>query len=168
MVNLGRPYRLEEKLDVRVYRPSGVRGDVVIIPAGTPVEFRSRERAPQEVESLAVHLAHEVLRFMSPNYVTDATVTSVGPGRRLAFAGGEGTTVRGYWRVEEALGGERFVQDLEIRLSGPMRLLEPLLARLYACRMRLEARALKAHLERQDRADDNDQPLVGTRAALES
>jgi hypothetical protein len=168
MVNLGRPYRLEEKLDVRVYRPSGVRGDVAIIPAGTPVEFRSRERAPQEVESLAVHLAHEVLRFMSPTYFTDATVTSVGPGRRLAFAGGEGTTVRGYWRVEEAPGGERFVQGLEIRLSGPMRLIEPLLARLYACRMRLEARALKALLDRQDRADDNDQPRVGTRAALES
>ena len=109
------------------------------------------------------------MRFMSSTYVTDDAVTSVGPGRRLAVAGGgEGTTVRGYWRVEEAPGGERFVQGLEIRLSGPMRLIEPLLARLYACRMRLEARALKAHLERQDRADDNDQPLVGTRAALES
>ena len=92
---------MEKKLDRRVYRTSGVRGDVEIIPAGTPVEFRSRERAPQEVESLAVHLAHEVLRFMSSTYVTDDAVTSVGPGRRLAFAGGgEGTTVRGYRRVE--------------------------------------------------------------------
>jgi hypothetical protein len=45
LVNLGRPYRLEEKLDRRVYRTSGVRGDMAIIPAGTPVEFRSRERA---------------------------------------------------------------------------------------------------------------------------
>ena len=159
---------MEEKLDVRVYRTFGVRGDVAIIPAGTPVEFRSRERAPQEVESLAVHLAHEVLRFMSPTYVTDAAVTSVGPGRRLAFAGGgEGTTVRGYRCVEEAPGGERFVQGLEIGLSGPMRLLEPLLARLYARRMRLEVRALKALLERQDRAGDDDQPLERTRAAFE-
>jgi len=56
LVNLGRPYRLEEKLDGRVYRTSGVRGDVAIIPAGTPVEFRSREREPQQVESLAVRL----------------------------------------------------------------------------------------------------------------
>ena len=73
---------------------------------------------------------HEVLRFMES---TDAAVTSVGPGRRLTFAGGgEGTTVRGYRRVEEASSGARFVQGLEIRLSGPMRLLEPLLAHLYA------------------------------------
>ena len=41
LVNLGRPYRLEEKLDGRVYRTSGIRGDVAIIPADTPVEFRS-------------------------------------------------------------------------------------------------------------------------------
>jgi len=40
-------------------------------------------------------------------------------------------TIRGYRRVEEAPGGARFVQGLEIRLSGPMRLLEPLLARMY-------------------------------------
>lgn len=104
---------------------------------------------------------------MGSTYVTDAAVTSVGPGRRLTFAGGgEGTTVRGYRRVEEAPGGARFVQGLEIRLSGPMRLLEPLLARLYARRMRLEARALKALLERPYRAGDDGQPLVRTRAAL--
>ena len=60
---------------------------------------------------------HEVLRFLGSTYVTDAAVISVGPGRRLAFAGGgEGTTVRGYRRVEEAPGGARFVQNLEIRL----------------------------------------------------
>src|SRR3712207_4304436 len=95
-------------------------------------------------------------------------VTSVGPGHRLAYAGGgDGTTVRGYRRVEEAPGGARFVQGLEIRLSGPMRLLEPLLAGLYARRMRLEARTLKALLERPDRAGDDDRPLVGTCAALE-
>jgi hypothetical protein len=75
---------------------------------------------------------------MGSTYVTDAAFTSVGPGRRLTFAGGgEGTTVRGYRRVEEAPGGARFVQGLEITLSELMRLLEPLLARLYARRMRL-------------------------------
>ena len=68
--------------------------------------------------------------------------------------------------VEEAPGGERLVQGLEIGLSGPMWLLEPLLARLYARRMRLEVRALKALLERQDRAGDDDQPLERTRAAF--
>jgi hypothetical protein len=48
-----------------------------------------------------------------------------------------------------------------------MRLLEPLLACLYARRMRLAVRALKALLERQDRAGDDDQPLERTRAAFE-
>jgi AraC family transcriptional regulator len=62
LVNLGRPYRLEEKLDGRVYRTSGVRGDVAILPAGTPVESRSREREPQEAESLAVRLDPAFLR----------------------------------------------------------------------------------------------------------
>jgi hypothetical protein len=109
---------------------------------------------------------HEVLRFVGSTYVT---VTSVGPGRRLTYAGGgDGTTIRGHRRlVEEAPGGARFVQGLEIRLSGPMRLLEPLLARMYARRMRLETRVLKALLEQADRAGDDEQPLVGTRAALE-
>ena len=109
---------------------------------------------------------HEVLRFMGSTYVTDAAVTSDGPGHRLAFAGGEGSTVRGYRRVEEAPGGARFVRGLEIRLSGPVRLLEPLLARLYARRMWLEVRAPKALLERPYRAGDDDPPLVRTRAAL--
>jgi hypothetical protein len=80
-----------------------------------------------------------VLRFLGSTYVTDATITDVEPGRSLAYeAGGEGTTVRGYWRVEETPGGSRLVEGLEIELSGPMRLLEPLLARLYARRMRSE------------------------------
>jgi AraC family transcriptional regulator len=56
LVNVGRPYKLEERLDGRVYRTSGVRGDVAIIPAGTPTEFRSRERKPQEVDSFAMRL----------------------------------------------------------------------------------------------------------------
>lgn len=56
MVNVGRPYRLEERLDGRVYRTSGVRGDVAVIPAGTPAEFRSLSAERQTVESLAISL----------------------------------------------------------------------------------------------------------------
>lgn len=56
LVNVGRPYTMEESLGGRVYRTLGVRGDVAIIPAGTPTEFRSREREPQEVESFAMRL----------------------------------------------------------------------------------------------------------------
>jgi hypothetical protein len=91
---------------------------------------------------------HEVLRFMGSTYVTNATVTEVGPDHRLSYEGaGDGTAVRGFRRVEAAPGGARFVEGLEIELSGPMRLLGPLLARLYARRMRSEVNALKAMLE---------------------
>ena len=56
LVNVGRPYNMEERLDGRVYRTSGVRGDVAIIPAGTPAEFRSARPGQQRVESLAMGL----------------------------------------------------------------------------------------------------------------
>jgi AraC family transcriptional regulator len=72
LVNVGRPYRMEERLDGRVYRTSGVSGDVAIIPAGTPSEFRSREREPQEVDSFAMRL--------DPAFVGDAARgADVGP-----------------------------------------------------------------------------------------
>lgn len=92
---------------------------------------------------------HEVLRFLGSTYLTDATVIAVEPGRLLAYeGGGDGTTVRGYRRVEEIPGGARFVEGLDIKLSGPKRLLEPLLTRLYARRMRSEVSALKMLLEK--------------------
>jgi AraC family transcriptional regulator len=56
MLNVGRPYRLEERLDGRVYRTFGVKGDVALVPAGTPTEFRSPSREGQTVESLAISL----------------------------------------------------------------------------------------------------------------
>lgn len=91
---------------------------------------------------------HEVLRFMGSTYVTEATVTHVEPGRRLHYEGtGDGTTVRGYRRVEDTSGGTRFVEGIEIELSGPMRVLEPLLARLYGRRIRSEVHTLKSLLE---------------------
>ncbi len=62
MVNLGRPYRLEERLDGRLYRTSGVRGDVALVPAGTPVEFRSLSPEGQKVENLAISLAPAFVR----------------------------------------------------------------------------------------------------------
>jgi len=97
---------------------------------------------------------HEVLRFLGSTYVTDATVTHVEPGRRLLYEGaGDGTTVRGYRRVENTPGGTRFVEGIEVELSGPLRFLEPLLARLYGRRMRSEIHALKALLEGNVRRD---------------
>lgn len=109
------------------------------------------------------------MSFTGSTYVTDATVTSVDPGRRVAYAGGGGgATVRGYRRVEEAPGGARFVEGLDIRLSGPARLLEPLLARLYARRMRLEVHALKVLLEGPNGAGEAGEQLARTGVALES
>ncbi len=82
---------------------------------------------------------HEVLRFLGSTYVTNATVTTVGPGRHLAYEGaGEGTTVRGHRQVERAPGGAEFVEGLEVKMSGPMLLLEPLFTRLYAPRSSVE------------------------------
>jgi len=56
MVNVGSPYRLEERLDGRVYRTFGVKGDVALVPAGTPTAFRSLSGEGQTVETLAVSL----------------------------------------------------------------------------------------------------------------
>lgn len=56
LMSVGRPYRLEEKLDERLYRTSGIKGDVAVIPAGVPTEFRSREPEPQRVETFVMEL----------------------------------------------------------------------------------------------------------------
>ena len=71
LVNVGRPYRMEERLDGRIYRTSGVKGDVAIIPAGTPTEFRSRESEPQEVESFAMRLDPAFVREAARGADTD-------------------------------------------------------------------------------------------------
>lgn len=65
MVNLGRPHRLEERLDGRVYRTSGVRGDVAFVPAGMPAEFRSMRAEAQVVEGVAVVLDPAFVRRMA-------------------------------------------------------------------------------------------------------
>ena len=56
LVNVGPPFRLEETLDGRVVRTTGARGDVALIPAGLTSGFRTRDRAPQTVDTLAVLL----------------------------------------------------------------------------------------------------------------
>ena len=107
-------------------------------------EMRSDRAGPARMGTRA----REVLRFLGSTYVADATVTHDEPGRRLVYEGaGGGTTVRGYRRVEGTSGGTRFVEGVEIELSGPMRFLEPLLARVYGRRIKSEIRTLKALLE---------------------
>lgn len=57
LVNRGRPYRMEELLDGRVFHTHGSIGHVAVIPAGVPVAFRTRAAAPQRVEAVAVRIA---------------------------------------------------------------------------------------------------------------
>jgi AraC family transcriptional regulator len=54
MVNIGSPFRLEERLDGRLYTTFGNKGDIAIVPAGRPIEFSAQK--PQEVESFIMHL----------------------------------------------------------------------------------------------------------------
>jgi AraC family transcriptional regulator len=65
MVNVGRPFSLEERLGGRVYRTSGGSGDVAIIPAGVPSSFRRRERARQQVDSFAMFLDPAAVRRLA-------------------------------------------------------------------------------------------------------
>jgi AraC family transcriptional regulator len=65
LLNVGPPYRMEERLDGRVYLTHGVRGDVAVIPAGLPVTFRTRERRAQRVDCLAM--------LLDPAFVRDLT-----------------------------------------------------------------------------------------------
>jgi len=48
------------------------------------MEVRVGDALGSPCPARAAAATHEVLRFVGSSYVTDATVTSVGPGRRLA------------------------------------------------------------------------------------
>src|SRR5215213_4851947 len=77
----------------------------------------------------------EVLRSLLSTYVTDATVTTVGPGRHWPTrepATGRPSAATGASRRRPA--GQSSSIGLEVKLSGPMRLLELLLTRLYESR----------------------------------
>jgi AraC family transcriptional regulator len=59
MVNIGSPFRLEERLDGRLYKTFGNKGDIAVVPAGQPIEFSARE--PQEVESFMMYLNSDLI-----------------------------------------------------------------------------------------------------------
>jgi AraC family transcriptional regulator len=71
-VNVGRPYRLEAKLDGRVYQTFGVKGHVALLPAGMTAEFRTWERKPQEVESFVMLLDPAFVRGIAEAEEVDA------------------------------------------------------------------------------------------------
>ena len=61
LVNVGRPYRLVETLGGVEHVTPGLPGDVAVVPAGTPFAVRSRDGTPQDVTSLVVAVAPEVV-----------------------------------------------------------------------------------------------------------
>lgn len=60
-VNVGRPYRLVETLGGAEHRTPGLPGDVAVVPAGVPFAVRSRDDGPQQVTSLVVAVAPELV-----------------------------------------------------------------------------------------------------------
>lgn len=72
LVNVGRPYRLEEVVDGRVSRTPGAPGDVAVLPAGASLSCRSLDGSPQRVEALVVQLP--------PNLVAEVLSLAGGPG----------------------------------------------------------------------------------------
>ena len=63
MVNIGSPFRMEERLDGRLYRTFGNKGDIAVVPAGLPIEFSARE--PQEVESFIMYLGSSFVQAIA-------------------------------------------------------------------------------------------------------
>jgi len=63
MVNIGSPFRMEERLDGRLYRTFGNRGDIAVVPAGLPIQFSARE--PQEVESFIMYLGSSFVQAIA-------------------------------------------------------------------------------------------------------
>lgn len=71
LVNVGRPFALEEKLYGRVYRTPGMRGDVAVVPAGVPFEARRRAREPQEIETFLMQIEPAFLRGIAEGAEVD-------------------------------------------------------------------------------------------------
>lgn len=92
---------------------------------------------------------HEVVRFLGSDYVTDATITLVEEGldgRRLRFEGaGDGTVVVGERSVAESPDGTAVVHtSLDVTMKGAMRLVQPLLGRVYARHVARDLQQLRA------------------------
>jgi carbon monoxide dehydrogenase subunit G len=91
----------------------------------------------------------EVLESSGRSYVTDSTVTSVGPGRTYRFAG-SGTTggVEGSRTVDADGDNEaRFTYRVELTLAGRFRLLRPLVGSTMRKGLRADLERLRAILE---------------------
>lgn len=90
----------------------------------------------------------EVIRFLGITTRTPGQVTAVTDGELLAWrAAGARLAASGTRRVEPAPGGSRVTVATELRLRGPWRAMEPLLALVYKSQLRGDLARLRALAE---------------------
>ncbi len=90
---------------------------------------------------------YEKLTFLGSTYVTEGVVTEK-TDRRLAFHGeSDSVEARGYREVVADGDGAVVTYALDLRPKGALKLVFPLLRRLYAARVRRDLQRLKATLE---------------------
>lgn len=81
---------------------------------------------------------------------TFVEVTALEPGARFSFTGVTGPiTVRNSYTFESVAGGTRVTDAAEAELSGPLRLIDPLVGRMMRRQFEANLAALKDRLEAQ-------------------
>jgi hypothetical protein len=92
---------------------------------------------------------HEVTRSAGRTYVTDTIIESVGPGYEYRFSGsGDSGGVNGGRSVVPITDGSaKFTYDVELGLSGVLRLAKPLVRTIMRRTLRRDLAALKTLIE---------------------
>jgi hypothetical protein len=143
---------LSTHVDIEVARPPATVWEVVTDYATDTVwrkgitEMTPDREGPPRIGTNV----REVLQLGGREYVTDTTVTEVGPGMTYAFAGG-GTSgvVRGRRSVTEGTTPESavFTYDVELEPDGIPRPARPILRWWLQHSLRRDLRRLRAMLE---------------------
>jgi AraC family transcriptional regulator len=118
LVNVGPTFKLEERVDGRIYRTSGARGDVAVVPAGLSLSLSTRANEVQHVET--------VLMLVQPQRIVDLADTaglsaeSIGLrsvcGARLPRIAQIGTAVAHELQIHQVLS-ELYVESLASALA---------------------------------------------------
>jgi len=93
---------------------------------------------------------HEVTRTAGRTYVTDTIVESVGPDYQYRFSGSgdSGRVSGGRTVIAITDGSAEFTYDVELGLSGVLRLAKPLVRTMMRRTLRRDLAALKVLIER--------------------
>jgi len=89
----------------------------------------------------------EVRRIGRRNVEIYSHVAAIEPSRRMDIESETGPPFKGYWRFEPEGAGTRLRYRAEMQLSGPMRLVEPLLTVAFRRQLRTNFTHLKRVLE---------------------